>query len=69
MKKLKAMNNQPCIFKKYHYYVLKKSAMKTSPTIREFILLQDREVSNLMFDRYVDLTEEKNLRKDGHSKE
>jgi hypothetical protein len=57
--KIQLLMNGKKTFKKYHYYVLRKSAQKTSPTIKEFILLQDREVSIQTFERYIDMSEQK----------
>jgi len=45
------------IFKRYHYYKLKKRFAKTSRYINDFIPLEDREVSKEMFEQYEDLND------------
>lgn len=46
-------------FKKYHYYVMKKSYQKTSKYIKELLPLEDREVPVSVFDQYEDRTGER----------
>ncbi len=47
------------IFKRYHYYKLKKRFAKTSRYINDFIPLEDREVSKEMYEQYEDLNDSK----------
>ena len=45
------------IFKRYHYYKLKKRFAKTSKFINDFIPLEDRETTKEMYEQYEDLNE------------
>ena len=54
---------QRYIFKRYHYYRLKKRFAKTSRHINDFIPLEDREVSKEMFEQYEDCNS--NLKEEG----
>ncbi|MFA7115414.1 MAG: hypothetical protein WC214_08160 [Candidatus Omnitrophota bacterium] len=48
------------IFKRYHYYKLKKRFAKTSRYINDFIPLEDRETTKEMFEQYEDLNGKEN---------
>jgi len=51
------------IFKRYHYYKLKKRFIKTSRHINDFIPLEDRETTKEMYEQYEDLNDSKEKRK------